>query len=319
MKGQRKDGHTQVQVGLKSSRCAPAALLAALATAGCGGGSGATVGTPVSWWHDLQGGAIAANRPPPPGADQPYPHLGTIPAKPKVPSTAFRKTVEQRLAEQRDATQRLAARTPITVGPAQPAPGAPATAPAQTEAASATLPGAEAAPAAPTQPAAAGASPAASPATGLGPAADMPLTIAGTPLTESGSPPIPDAPPPPPTFENVAAQPAPTPLPPLPAHLAATDGTVILFSPGGAVLDSSQAGFVKDAAEHRGRNGTIEVEGHGDSQSDAPGAQAQALSLAVKRAQAVAAELITVHVPQDHIHLAATAFGRDALIRVMSQ
>ena len=32
---------------------------------------------PVSWWHDLQGGKIAEERPPPPGADQPYPNLAS--------------------------------------------------------------------------------------------------------------------------------------------------------------------------------------------------------------------------------------------------
>ena len=40
---------------------------------------------PVSWWHDLQGGKIAEERPPPPGADQPYPNLASVPPKPQAP------------------------------------------------------------------------------------------------------------------------------------------------------------------------------------------------------------------------------------------
>jgi hypothetical protein len=41
---------------------------------------------PVSWWHDLQGGKIAEERPPPPGADQPYPNLASVPPKPEAPA-----------------------------------------------------------------------------------------------------------------------------------------------------------------------------------------------------------------------------------------
>src|SRR6202035_946132 len=43
---------------------------------------------PVSWWHDLQGGKIAEDRPPPPGADQPYPNLASVPPKPAPPDRA---------------------------------------------------------------------------------------------------------------------------------------------------------------------------------------------------------------------------------------
>src|SRR5690348_133049 len=43
---------------------------------------------PVSWWHDLQGGKIAEDRPPPPGADQPYPNLASVPPKPAEPDRA---------------------------------------------------------------------------------------------------------------------------------------------------------------------------------------------------------------------------------------
>ena len=41
---------------------------------------------PINWWHRAQGGKIAEERPDPPGADQPYPNLNTVPARPTPPN-----------------------------------------------------------------------------------------------------------------------------------------------------------------------------------------------------------------------------------------
>jgi len=296
---------------------APALALALVPVlAGC---SQNPVQTPVAWWHDLQGGAIAADRPPPPGADQPYPHIYSIPPKPVLPSASFRDTVQTRLAQERDDTERLAAHNPIVV-PAVPAPPPPAPAPpAGTEGvdsttANATLPAAEApAPLPATPPPGPHAAPAVAASDG-GPPPGAPLVIAGAAGEEANLPVVPDAPPPPATFEDVPAQPAPTPPPPLPAHAGGNGGAAILFAPADAVLDGSQTETIKDAASHRG-HGTIEVEGHGDAQSDAPPAQEAALDLALKRAQAVARALEVQHVPAGAIRMAATAFGRGAAVR----
>ncbi len=56
------------------------ALSGALAffLAGCSG--------PIGLYHNIEGGAIAQNRQPPPGEDQPYPNLADVPAAP--PATA---------------------------------------------------------------------------------------------------------------------------------------------------------------------------------------------------------------------------------------
>jgi outer membrane protein OmpA-like peptidoglycan-associated protein len=300
--------------------------MAATALSACGNGS--TVETPASWWHDLEGGQIAKDRPPPPGADQPYPLLGNIPARPVVPSNSFRQTVQTQLTQQRDDTERLAARTPIEFVPAPPPGQAPV---AADDTANATLPGADAAappqskaanPAAPppnppapsTAPGATAAAMAAPPAPGT------PITVAGAPLDEAtpNLPPIPDAPPPPASFEGVPALPAPTPPPPLPAHTPpAQAGLPVLFRPGDATLDNSQMPTLHDAANHRG-HGNILVEGHGDTTSDSPAAQQTALELGLKRAEAIAHALThDLHVPQDRVRLSATAFGRDASVRLI--
>jgi outer membrane protein OmpA-like peptidoglycan-associated protein len=288
-------------------------LLTVLALAAC---AHDPLDTPVNWWHGLVGGTIAANRPPPPGADLPYPHLGTIPKKPVVPSASFRETVQTRLTEQRDDTERLAARTPIELTPQNvpPPPPKPLAAP-PADTANASLPGAEAPPPKPTPPSAP-AQTAAHSSDG-GPAPGTPVTLAGAPVDNANEPPIPDAPPSPPTFEGVPAQPAPTPPPPLPTHVALKlAGSTVLFAPGDATLDHSQTETLKDVAGRRG-HGQIEIEGHGETQADSPTAQATALALGLKRAQAVAIGLAALHVPQDKIRLGATAFGRDASLRLI--
>jgi outer membrane protein OmpA-like peptidoglycan-associated protein len=277
---------------------------------------GEPLSTPVDWWHDLEGGEVAATRPPPPGADLPYPKLGTIPPKPVLPSRSFRDTVQTQLTEQRDDTQRLAARNPIEPQQAVPPPPAPQPAPADgsaaAETANATLPGADAPPPAPGKPApTASAAPLASDG---GPAPGTPVTLAGA-QADSGSLVVPDAPPAPASFEGVPAQPAPTPPPPLPAHLPASQqGTQVLFATGSAVLDPSQNETLGTAKVERGK-GRILIEGHGETQSDAPAAQEAAIGLGLKRAQAVAVSLVKMGVPPEQLILSATAFGRGASLR----
>jgi outer membrane protein OmpA-like peptidoglycan-associated protein len=290
---------------------APLACAMALAVAGCGTEN--PLMTPVGWWHDLQGGAIASERPPPPGADLPYPKISTIPPKPDLPSNAYRLTVETQLAQERDDTERLAAHSPIIVQPAPPVPPkppAPSAVAASTEAASATVPAADAPPPK-AAPGPAHAAPAA--ASDGGPTAGTPLTIAGLPADQTGLPDIPAAPPPPATFEGMPAEPLPSKPPPLPPR-APPLGAAVYFRPGDAVLDSSQGETIRNAANRRG-NGAIEVEGHGDAQSDTPAAQEAALRLGLERAQAIAKALEAARVPATKIRISATAFERGASVR----
>lgn len=290
---------------------APLACVMALPLAGCGNQN--PFMTPVGWWHDLQGGAIASERPPPPGADLPYPKIYTIPPKPDLPSNAYRLTVETQLAQERDDTERLAAHSPIIVQPAPPVPPRPpapatgttgAAGTATTDAASATVPAADAPP-----PQAASAQTAATTATPAG----APLTIAGLPGNEANLPDVPNAPPPPATFEGMPAEPLPSPPPPLPPRQPPS-GAAVFFRPGDAVLDGSQGETIKYAANHRG-SGAIEVEGHGDAQSDTPAAQYAAMLLGLQRAKAVAKALEAQRVPATAIRISATAFERGASVR----
>jgi outer membrane protein OmpA-like peptidoglycan-associated protein len=283
---------------------APLACVLALPLAGCGNQN--PLMTPVGWWHDLQGGAIASERPPPPGADLPYPKIYTIPPKPDLPSNAYRLTVQTQLAQERDDTERLAAHSPIIVQPAPPVPPKPPAAPTgtdTTDSASATVPAADAPPP----------KPVAAASSDGGPPAGTPLTIAGLPGDETGLPDVPVAPPPPASFEGMPAEPLPTPPPPLPPRQPPS-GAAVLFRPGDAMLDSSQGETIKYAANHRG-SGAIEVEGHGDAQSDTPAAQEAAVRLGLHRAQAIAKALEAERVPAEKIRISATAFQRGASVR----
>jgi outer membrane protein OmpA-like peptidoglycan-associated protein len=285
-------------------------LLLTLAVAPCVAGCDSNPAlTPVQWFHDLQGGEIAATRPPPPGADMPYPHLGTIPPKPTLPTPAFRQTVQTELMQDRDTTERAAARTPIDFAdlPAPPPKPAPTPPGQDTQTANATLPAADA-------PAPKGAPPAAAAPDG-GPAPGTPVSFVGAAPDEAALPEIPAAAPAPPTFLPVAAQPAPTPAPAISVPPAPPGAARVLFATGDATFNPSQVATVKDVVQKRGK-GTIAVEGHGEAVADTPGAQQAAVELGLKRAQAVAKELAALHVPPANILLSATAFGRDSTLTV---
>ena len=313
-----------VQAGRARGRRALAAVLLMLPL-GLGGCHRNPVQTPVDWWHDLEGGEIAATRPPPPGADLPYPKYGTIPAKPPVlPSRSFRDTIENSLLVERETTQRLAARHPINTLPSSvpppppqltpPPPAAPAVPgappPPESTTANATLPGADAPPAA-LAPISAPAAQAA--AADGGPAPGTPVVVAGAAAETPGLV-VPDAPPPPASFEGVPAQPAPTPPPPLPVILPppASAGQV-LFATGSATLDPSQNETLRHAIATRGK-GHITIDGHGETQSDAPAGQEAALTLGLQRALAIATRLQKFGAPAESLQLSSTAFGRGATV-----
>ena len=152
---------------------------------------------PVDLFHDLEGGEIAAQRPPPPGAGLPYPQLGSVPAQPTLPNPAYRNGLQAQLTAERDRTERTAADTKLATLPPPPA-AAPPPPPAAAPPAAASLDTAEVAattgarcpPALPPPPTA--------------------LVIEGAPAFIAGVPDMPAAPPPPAAFEGVPAEPLPT-------------------------------------------------------------------------------------------------------------
>ena len=101
------------------------ALLAGLA--GCKGGG--PVGAGVDLFHDLQGGVIAQQRPPPPGVNDPFPSIGSIPARPAAPDIVAQQHIADQLAAQRDQAEQAAAANPLTPRAPPPALPKPAAAP----------------------------------------------------------------------------------------------------------------------------------------------------------------------------------------------
>ena len=114
---------------------------------------------PVEWWHGLQGGRIAEQRPPPPGADDPYPNLGTVPPRPAPSDPKLRQQIADALIADRGNAQHDAAGVQL-VDPSNPnaAPGlfgrgtARPPAPPPPGGASASFPGTDATAAAPNAP-----------------------------------------------------------------------------------------------------------------------------------------------------------------------
>ena len=93
------------------------ALVAGLG--GCQGGGAFGAGEDL--FHGLEGGAIAQQRPPPPGVNDPFPKLGTIPKRPAAPDIVEEQHIADQLAVQRDQAEASAAANPLTPRPQPPA------------------------------------------------------------------------------------------------------------------------------------------------------------------------------------------------------
>ncbi|MBB2180141.1 hypothetical protein HLH29_13365 [Gluconacetobacter tumulicola] len=284
------------------------------------------IDTTVDWWHQYQGGVIAQQRPPPPGAHDPYPAVGLTPTTPPVlPSAERRQDVTESLIEQRNLAHRMAAEVgPLTntAPPVNAAPARPSTpaAPATTEATpSATLDAAEAPPPPPvaSQPA-----PKTSSAhgdagdNGGGPLVAMPEVgadvggVGGKAPAASVPPPeIPAGPPTAPELPGFAV--------PSEAAVAVGRPDYILSDPGGTRIlfpvgnDHPVAGQEKDidSVVRHTPGGPLFVHGYGEAASTDSTEQARAMALALLRARAVADRLVADGVPAKAIHLRAHPFG----------
>ena len=228
---QGSDGPVSGVSGLR--RCMAPAVLSLL-LGGCA--SFPSSMNPVSWWHDLEGGEIAKERPPPPGATEPYPNLASVPPKPEAPDRATLENVTNALIADRTNAQHLAEAAPLadpsspsaspalfgkgTLPPPPPAP------PPGAQTATANISAAEAPPPAPTPPTPASPTPAAKPAgtaeeiapppakAPVGDVQSVPLAppgVATAPAAQGAEPPpLPTTPPPAPRLPGgVAAAPAP--------------------------------------------------------------------------------------------------------------
>ncbi|MCB8881572.1 hypothetical protein ACELLULO517_15085 [Acidisoma cellulosilytica] len=99
---------------------APAGLL--LLLAGCSDVPNSI--DPVSWWHNMEGGAIAQDRPPPPNPKAPFPHLAAAPKRPAGMPDAEWADLKAALTAQGANAHQYAADNPIPTLPTTPANGA---------------------------------------------------------------------------------------------------------------------------------------------------------------------------------------------------
>jgi hypothetical protein len=274
--------------------------------------------TPFDWWHQLEGGVIAEDRPPPPGAAAPYPNLDQVPGQAPTVDPAHQRTLESQLLAERDQVRRNVVQTPLSAAPAaQPAappplPNDPEASHVVADAASATpapatapTPQATAAPpASPTPAAAAPASPPTPSRTSPKAAASEPpaSATAASASLPSAPPTIPDAPPPLPQLAGVTASLAPAASRPPPP------GVAIGFRRGSAELPHGAEGALQALATRRA-GAVIAVQAGGDA-GPSPAAQAAALPLALRRADAVRAALVAVGVPASDVRATALATAR---------
>ncbi|MFW7267731.1 hypothetical protein ACMAUO_07140 [Gluconacetobacter sp. Hr-1-5] len=282
------------------------------------------VDTTLDWWHQYQGGVIAQQRPPPPGAHEPYPAVGLTPTTPPVlPSAERRQDVTEALIEQRNLAHRMAAEvgpltnTAVPVAPARPA--APAAADA---ASSATLEAAEAPPAPVVAPKPAGKASSAPADGSAGPLVAMPEVgedvggVGGKAQAVAGPlPEIPAGPPMAPQFPGFAV--------PSDAAVAVSRPDYTLSDPGGTRIlfpvgnDHPVAGQQKeiDSVARHAPDGPLFVHGYGEAASTDSAEQARAMALGLLRARVVAERLVADGVPAKAIHLRAHPFGDGVRIR----
>lgn len=90
----------------------------------------------------------------------------------------------------------------------------------------------------------------------------------------------------------------------------------LTFITGSADLPGLAADQLKQLAGRRG-NGVIVVTGYGEATSDAPDAQAAALTLGLSRAQAMAKALASDGVPASAVQVDAEATGRGGSARLI--
>lgn len=277
---------------------------------------------PEAWWHDAIGGKIAERRPPPPGDQDAFPSLATVPARPARPDPAAMSQMTAGLISDRIAANHAAALAPI---PEPVARVTPAPSPAREEGASASLAAMTRPPSppvvntpagqsamAPSPAGTASASPAPSPqarplSTGTGAA------VSSSPVQGAGA----AAPPP---VARPAAPASPAQVSPVqgvaPAVARPVPGLVIEFTLRSAALNDAALDQIKALAATRGERG-IAITGRGEAAGSDPLAQSDALTLALARAQSVSTALAALGVPGSAMRLDAEAAGRGARLRLL--
>jgi outer membrane protein OmpA-like peptidoglycan-associated protein len=284
---------------------------------------------PVTWWHDLSGGAIAEQRPPPPNADAPYPNLSTVPAKPTPPTIVERQKIADGLIADRANAHYAADQAPLP--PPRPRAAVPPLPPPDPNAMSASL-AAVSTPSPPARPPARAAltpvqqAPLAAPATPQS-QPSLPQQSDTQPVPPAPPPTVPDSPPPPPQIPGTAVAlttPAPPPTappapPPTPAALsaAAAAAVPVAFPPGSAILPPGGDAPLHALAARRG-TASIDVIGYGEATDTQPDVQTAGITLGLARAHAMAAALVASGVPMTAIRIESEASGRGGAARLVN-
>ncbi|MFT8353110.1 MAG: hypothetical protein ABF617_00760 [Gluconobacter japonicus] len=294
------------------------------------------VDVPAGWWHSFEGGEIAKLRPPPPGQNLPYPHVGRTPAQnPEMPSPEARVNLTMQLEAQRNLAQRESAAqgTLPTIPPPPPKTAPSAVNPTGTEPEEQnnltmtsvgqpadTTPPINAAPgAAPGTPAPATPSKTPQPTT---PEAELPPVVAAAiPPTPPGEfPQIGALPPPPPQFPGFDLPRDANLTGPLRPDIdtSTPEGTLIRFQPSTDHVVGDPSSDYQRIISQRGDQ-KITILGFGAAMSADAGLstadQGREIALGLLRARTVAHALIQRGVPASAIVLRAEAIGNGVRVR----
>lgn len=290
---------------------------------GCSNNHKDFVDNSLDWTQKMRGGIIATQRPPPPGANEPYPNVGLVPTTvPPMPSPEARALLTEQLIRDKNLTHRTEAANGTLTPDIPPPPSArltssknsaapalaegqngavmdAATAPPQTEAKKILAPQSKA-PAAPQQEA----------------ELAMPEVTGkaqALPVADSDLPQIAEAPPAVPSVAGInVPSDALIPDEKTPDYdLADPTGTALHFMPGSDQLSAGQdSALIKLVGKTP--QGPFYVRASGSSVSLSASDQADAVQLGLLRAQRVASQLIALHVPANAIHIRAESFGSGA-------
>lgn len=291
------------------------------------------VDTVGNWWHQYEGGAIAQQRPPPPGAHNPYPHVGLTPTtSPEMPSPAARTNLTDQLEAQRNFGNRLAAADgplPVasTIAPSRSSSAKPRTPSADSDSGSSMTvdaPG-QTTDNTSTTATSGASSTTPSPARHTQATADqhapelaMPAVtqFAPPPIKPGELPQIGSLPPAAPQFPGFdIPRDAALPDRPAPAYaLADPHGRLFRFGQSSDQLAPGQEQDIGHALDGRGPHAPVYVTGFGDATSLAIIDQAASLRLGLLRARTLADALIAQGVDGTDIRIAASAIGHGARI-----
>lgn len=313
-----------------------AALLAAGgALAGCQHRD--AVDTTLDWVRGMRGGAIAEQRPPPPGRYDPYPHVGLTPTDtPDVPSPQARELLSEQLTRERNLTYRTVAANGTMLPNIPPPPnasgktGAKTTQPTLPEGVSGAIMDAADSPPRPVRAPLRNAVTSTLPGlpAGIGaqtstPAPEeaevaMPEVHKKADIPELRPDQIPQIPLSPPTAPTLPGFDVPTD-----AHLPdaarpnydLTDvkGTAFHFMPQSDQLSTGQEANL-DKIVQKWPNGPLTIRGFGDAASMSAQDQTDAVRLGLLRAQRLAGELTRLGIPPGAITVRGDAFGTGAKV-----